>query len=206
MAIAIVFARGCLPCVVPSRLPGRSSRRHAWRRRKSGPGKGRCRTSCGNGPPWSCSCLTNRWCPTARRPSGSSAIRVRCAVGDTVGPRAILPWTTSRDGAARRIFPPWTTPWSRRSPVNWWQKPRNRCAASPGLMPLLGVALCWAPRSVAARCGGVSLRMPSHHGGTRTGFFRVIPPSPTRPARSRPLCGPVARGTPGAQGPHPQRR
>ena len=106
MAIAIGFARGCLPCVVPSRATGRSSRRHAWRRRKSWPGKGRCRTSCGNGPPWSCSCRTNRWCPTARRPSGSSAIRVRCAVGDTVGPRGTLPWTTSRDGAARRLFPP----------------------------------------------------------------------------------------------------
>jgi DDE superfamily endonuclease len=106
MAIAIVFARGCLPCVVPYRVTGWSSRRPSWSRLKSWPGKGRCHTSCGNGPPWSCSCLTNRWCPTARLPSGSSSIRVRYAVGDTVGPRGIFPWTTSRGEAARRLFPP----------------------------------------------------------------------------------------------------
>lgn len=61
---------------------------------------------CGNGPLWSCSWLNTRWCPTARLPSGCSSIRVRCAVGDTVGPRGTFPWTTSRGGAARRIFPP----------------------------------------------------------------------------------------------------
>ena len=105
-AIAIVFARGCLPCVVPSRATGLRSRRHAWSRRQRLPGRGLFHTRCGNGPPWSCSWLNNRWCPTARRHSGCSAIRVRCAVGDTVGPRGPLPWTTSQDGAARRIFPP----------------------------------------------------------------------------------------------------
>jgi hypothetical protein len=106
MAIAIVFARGCLPCVVPYRATGLSSRRHSWSRRQRLPGKGLFHPSCGNGPPWSCSCLNNRWCPTARRHSGCNSIRVRCAVGDTVGPRGTFPWTTSQDGAARRIFPP----------------------------------------------------------------------------------------------------
>jgi DDE superfamily endonuclease len=106
MVIVISFARGCLPCVVPYRATGLSSRRRSWSRRKRLPGKGLFRTSCGNGPPWSCSCLHNRWCPTARRRSGCNSIRVRCAVGATVGPRQTLPWTTSRDGAARRIFPP----------------------------------------------------------------------------------------------------
>jgi hypothetical protein len=106
MAIAIVFARGCLPCVVPYRATGLSSRRHSWSRLQRLPGKGLFHTSCGNGPPWSCSCLNNRWCPTARRHSGCNSIRVRCAVGDTVGPRGTFPWTTSQDGAARRIFPP----------------------------------------------------------------------------------------------------
>ena len=48
----------------------------------------------------------NRWCPTARRHSGCSAIRVQYAVGDSVGSRGTFPWKTSRDGAARRIFPP----------------------------------------------------------------------------------------------------
>lgn len=70
------------------------------------PGKRLFRTSCANGPPWSCSCRNNRWYPTARRHSGYSSIRVRCAVGDTVGPWGTLRWTTSRDGAARRLFPP----------------------------------------------------------------------------------------------------
>src|SRR5262250_2124787 len=106
MAVAIIFARGCLPCVVPYRATGLSSRRHSWSRRQSLPGKGLFRTSCGNGLPWSCSWLNNRWCPTARRHSGCSSIHVRCAVGDTVGPRGTFPWTTSRDEAARRIFPP----------------------------------------------------------------------------------------------------
>ena len=106
MAIVIGFARGCLPCVVPYRATGLSSRRHSWSRLKRLPGKGLFRTSCGNGLSWAYSCLNNRWCPTAKRRSGYSSIRVRCAVGATVGPRETFPWTTSRDGAARRIFPP----------------------------------------------------------------------------------------------------
>ncbi len=106
MAIAIVFARGCLPCVVPYRATGLSSRRRFWSRRQRLPGKGLFHTRGGNELPWSCSCLNNRWCPTARRPSGCNSIRVRCAVGDTVGPRGTLSWTTSQAGDARRIFPP----------------------------------------------------------------------------------------------------
>jgi len=106
MAITIGFARGCLPCVVPYRATGLSSHRHSWSRLKRLPGKGLCRTSCGNGPRWSCSCLNTHWCPTARLHRGCNSIRVRCAVGDTVGPQETFPWTTSRDGAAKRIFPP----------------------------------------------------------------------------------------------------
>jgi hypothetical protein len=106
MAIALVFVRGCLPCVVPYRATGLSSHRHSWSRLQRWPGKGLCRTSCGNGPSWSCSCPNNRWCPTARRHSGCNSIHVRCADGDTGGPRGTLLWTTSQDGAARRIFPP----------------------------------------------------------------------------------------------------
>src|SRR5262250_1743643 len=106
MAVAIIFARGCLPCVVPYRATGLSSRRHSWSRRQSLPGKGLFRTSCGNGPPWCCSCITNHWCPTSRPHNGYSSIRARCNDGAAVGPRATFPWTTSRDGAARRIFPP----------------------------------------------------------------------------------------------------
>jgi hypothetical protein len=106
MAVVIVFARGCLPCVAPYRATALSSRCHSWSRQQSLPVKGLLRTRCGNGPPWSCSCLNNRWCPTARRHSRCNSIRVRCVVGDTVGPRGTFPWTTRRDGAARRCFPP----------------------------------------------------------------------------------------------------
>ena len=106
MAVVIVFARGCLPCVAPYRATALSSQRHSWSRRQSLPVKGLCRTRCGNGLPWSCSWLNNRWCPTARQPSGCNSIRVRCVVGDTVGLRGTFPWTTRRDGAARRCFPP----------------------------------------------------------------------------------------------------
>jgi len=106
MVIGISVARGGLPCVVPSRTPGLSARRHAWSRRQRLSGKGLCRPSCGNGPPWSCSGLNTRWGPTARRRSECSSSRVRCAVGDTVGPREPCLWTTSRAGAARRILPP----------------------------------------------------------------------------------------------------
>ena len=106
MAIAISFARGCLPCVVPYRATGLSSRRRSWSRLQRLPGNGLFHTRGGNGPPWSCSCLNNRWCPTARLRSGCNSIRVRCAVGATVEPRGTLSWTTSQAGAARRIFPP----------------------------------------------------------------------------------------------------
>jgi DDE superfamily endonuclease len=106
MAVAIAFAKGCRPCVVLYRATALSSHRCFWSRLNRLPGNGPFRTSCGNGPPWFCSCLTNRRCPTARRHSGCSSIRVPYAVGDTVGSRGTLPWKTSRDGAARRIFPP----------------------------------------------------------------------------------------------------
>jgi DDE superfamily endonuclease len=106
MAVAIDFAKGCLPCVVPYQATVLSSHRRFWSRLHRWPGNGPFRTSCGNGPPWFYSWLTNRWCPTVRRHSGCSSIRVQYAVGDTVGSRGILPWQTSRDGAARRIFPP----------------------------------------------------------------------------------------------------
>src|SRR5215475_725840 len=106
MAVVIVFARGCLPCVAPYRVTALSSRCHFWSRQQNLPVKGLLRTRCGNGPPWPCSCLNNRGCPTARRHNRCNSIRVRCVVDDTVGPRRTLPWTTRRDGVARRCFPP----------------------------------------------------------------------------------------------------
>lgn len=106
MIATIAFAKGCLLCVVHSRATALSSHRHSWSRLKRWPDKGPLHTSCGNGPPWFYSCITNRWCPTSRPRNGYSSIRARCNDGAAVGPRGIFPWTTSRDGAARRSFPP----------------------------------------------------------------------------------------------------
>ena len=106
MAIAMGCARGSPTCVVPYRATDLRSRRHAWSRLQRLPGKGRFRPRCGNGPPWSCSWLNNRWWPTARRHSGCRAIRVRGAGGATGGPQGTWPWMPSRAGAARRMFPP----------------------------------------------------------------------------------------------------
>jgi hypothetical protein len=80
------------------------------------------------------------------------------------------------------VFPLWTTPWSRRSPVNGAQKPSTPCAASLWPTSPPGPARCWAHRSVAGQWGEYLIRRPSNHGGTHTGFFRVIPTSPPRPA------------------------
>ena len=102
----IAFATGCLPCVVPSQATALWSPRRSWSKRKRLPGKGPARTSCGNGLPWCCSYITNRWCPTVRPRNRYSYLSARCNGGAAAGPRVIFPWTTSQDGAARRIFPP----------------------------------------------------------------------------------------------------
>lgn len=106
MIATIAFTKGCLPCVVPYQATTLRFHRRSWSKLQRLPGKGLFRTSCGNGPPWCCSCITNRWCPTARPRNGYSCICVRCNGGAAAGPRGTLPWTISRDGAARRIFPP----------------------------------------------------------------------------------------------------
>jgi len=64
------------------------------------------RTSYGNGPPWFCCCLNTPWCPTSRRHNKCSCIRVPFNGGAAAGPRRTFVWRTSRDGAARRRFPP----------------------------------------------------------------------------------------------------
>ena len=102
----IALAKGCLPCVVPSRATVLCSLRRSWRKLNRLSGGEPLRTSCGNGPPWLRYCLNNRWCPTSRRPNRHSSIRVQCSGGAAAGPRGILPWTTSQDEAARQIFPP----------------------------------------------------------------------------------------------------
>jgi hypothetical protein len=102
----IAFAKGCLPCVVPSQATALCSHRRSWSKLKRWPATGPSRTSCGNGLPWFCSYITNRWYPTARPRKKYHDIYARCNGGAAAGPRVIFPWTTSQDGAARRIFPP----------------------------------------------------------------------------------------------------
>jgi len=105
-AVPIVVAKGCLPCVVPSQATALCSQRHSWSTLKRLLGKGPFHTSCGNGLPWCCSCITNRSCPMARPRNGSRYLCVRCNGGAAAGLRATFRWTTRQDGAARRIFPP----------------------------------------------------------------------------------------------------
>jgi hypothetical protein len=101
----IVFAEGCLPCVVPSRAAAPSSHQHSWSRPKSVHGKEPFRIRCGNEPRWFCFCTNNRWCPTLRPRNGYSCICGRCNGGAAGGPRGTFPWKTSQDGAVRRLFP-----------------------------------------------------------------------------------------------------
>lgn len=104
--VAIAFAKGCLPCVVPSQATVLSSPQRSWNKRKRLPGNGPFRTSCGNGRPWRCSYIINRWYPMARPRNGYSYLCVQCNGGAAGGLRATSRWQTSQDGAARRIFPP----------------------------------------------------------------------------------------------------
>ena len=106
MIAEIAFTQGCLPCVVPYRAFALSSHQPSWSRLNRLHGKGPLRTNCGNGPHWCCSSINNRLCPTSRHHNACSCTCVRCNGGAAVGPRGIFPWKTSRDGAARRIFPP----------------------------------------------------------------------------------------------------
>jgi len=106
MSAEITFAKGCLPCAVPSRATALSFQRRSWSRLNRLSGKGPCRTSGGNGPPWFCCGINNRLSPTARPRHRCSCLGVRCNDGAAVGPRETFPWTTSQDGAARRLFPP----------------------------------------------------------------------------------------------------
>ena len=174
--------RGPLPSYRPS------SHRHSWAGGTIA-GKDGAVPVAATGRP-GCARLNNRWCPTARRRSGCSSIRVRCAVATPLG-HGTFPSTISPAGPQARFFPLWTMPSSRRSPAS----------SSRNLAPLSRQSLAdltaraaprWAHRSVAARCGGFSIPMPSNLGGTNTGFFLVIPTSPSRPARfwtSMRACG-----------------
>ena len=106
MSAEIAVAKGCLPCVVPSRATALRFPRLFWSRLHRLPTRGPCSISCGNGPPWCCFCITSHLCPTSRLRNGCNCICVRCNDGAAVGPRETFPWRMHRDGAARRIFPP----------------------------------------------------------------------------------------------------
>ena len=106
MNAEIAVAKGCLPCVVPSRATVLRFPRLSWSRRHRLSTRGPFSISCGNEPPWFYFCINNRLSPTSRRRTGYSCICVRCNDGGAVGPRGTFPWRTSRDEAVRPIFPP----------------------------------------------------------------------------------------------------
>src|SRR5438445_484807 len=100
------FTKGCLPCVGLYRATVLRFPRHFWSRLKRSLSKGLCSPTCGTGPRWCCCCINTRLCPMLRPQNGCSCICVRCHDGVAGGPQATFPWRTSRDGAARRPFPP----------------------------------------------------------------------------------------------------
>ena len=106
MNAAIAVAKGCLPCVVPSRATALRFPRLSWSRLHRLSTRGPCSTSCGNEPPWFYFCINTRLCPILRLRNGYSCLCVRCNDGVAVGPRGTFPWRTSRDGVTRPIFPP----------------------------------------------------------------------------------------------------
>ena len=189
MVIVSRCARGCLPCVVPYRATGLRFRCHSWSRLQGWPGKGLLRTRCGNGPPWSCSWLTNRCCPTARRCSGCSSMHIRCAVGDTVGPRETLPWTTCRAGAARRMVPPLDHALLKAvacALVAETTQPRRRQSLADVIARVRTVLGTSISRSPVWRMLATDAIKPWRY---TYWIFRVLPTSLTRLAR----CGPSMR-------------
>jgi hypothetical protein len=106
MSAEITCVKGCLPCAAPSRATALNFQRRSGSRLNRSSGNGPCHTSGGNGPHWCCCCINNRLSPTARPRHGCSCICVRGNDGVAVGPRGTFPWKTSRDGVARRRFPP----------------------------------------------------------------------------------------------------
>src|SRR5437763_1094741 len=100
------FTKGCLPCVGLYRATVLRFPRHFWSRLQRSLSKGRSSTSCGNGPRWCYCCSNTRLCPMLRPQNGCSCICVRSNAGAAGGPQETFPWRTSRDGAARRPFPP----------------------------------------------------------------------------------------------------
>jgi hypothetical protein len=106
MGPEISCAKGCLLCEVPDRATVLSFPQRSWNRLKRLPGTGRARTSYGNGRHWCSSYRTNLWCPTSKPHDGCNYTCDRCSAGVIGGPPAPSPWKTSRDGAAKRSFPP----------------------------------------------------------------------------------------------------
>ena len=205
MAIAIGFATGCLPWVVPYRATGLSARRHAWRRRNDCLAQDCAVPVAATGHPGPALVAT----PAAVQQRGGTAGAAPSAFGapwaTPLGHGALCPGRQAGPGP-KAHFAPAGPRASQAVAVHWSQQPSHRCADSPWPTFLRGSAPCGAHRRVAARCGGCSRRMPLHPGGTRPGFFRVLPTSLTRPAPcwiSLRACG---TGSAGAQGPHPQRR
>ena len=106
MDISAAVARGVRPCGVlrrPTDLPFPLS---SWNRQTTSFTSGRFAISSGNGPDWSCSSITNRWCPIRQPRRAWICTPTPCGSGVDAGPAATLCWKTSQDGAPSPVFPP----------------------------------------------------------------------------------------------------
>jgi hypothetical protein len=102
----IACIKGCVPGVGLSRALGLSCLRRSWSTWQRWPNNEPCSPRCGTGLPWCCWCSNRPWYPTSKPQHRCSCLPGRCNDGAAGGPPALLPWTTSRDGAARPLCPP----------------------------------------------------------------------------------------------------
>jgi DDE superfamily endonuclease len=106
MDISTVVAKGVSPCGVLHRPTDPPFPLSSWNRRTKSFTSGRFATSSGNVPDWSCSSITNRWCPILPLRRAWICTPTPCGSGVDAGPTATLCWKTSRDGALSPVFPP----------------------------------------------------------------------------------------------------
>jgi hypothetical protein len=106
MDISAVVAKGVRPCGVLPRPTDPPFPWSSWNRQTELFTSGRFAISSGNGPDWSCSSITNRWCPIPLPRRAWICIPTPCGSGGDAGPTATLCWKTSQDGVPSPGFPP----------------------------------------------------------------------------------------------------
>jgi DDE superfamily endonuclease len=106
MDISAVGAKGVRPCVVLCQPTDPPFPQSSWLRRKKSCTSGPLAISSGNGPHWSCSSMTSRFCPILKPRCVWICTPTLCGSGADAGLTATLGWKTSQDGAPSPVFPP----------------------------------------------------------------------------------------------------